>query len=142
MPDTTLHTPPLRPGAFPSTAARAGLTGFPSPAENYAERTLDLNECLVKHPAATFFMRVEGHSMQAHSIHHGDILVVDRAVSACFGHIVVAPIDGEILVKRLEQRHGRAFLCSGHPDHAPIPINERSLQIWGVVRSVIHEFPL
>ncbi len=65
MPDTTLHTPPLRPGAFPSTAARAGLTGFPSPAENYAERTLDLNECLVKHPAATFFMRVEGHSMQA-----------------------------------------------------------------------------
>ncbi|RAW05974.1 peptidase [Halomonas elongata] len=142
MPDTTPRTPSLQPGAFPSTTARAGLTGFPSPAENYAERTLDLNERLVKHPAATFFMRVEGHSMQAHSIHHDDILVVDRSVTACFGHIVIALVDGEVVVKRLEQRHGRTFLCSGHPDHAPIPVNERSLQIWGVVRSVIHEFPI
>lgn len=142
MPDTTPWTPPPPCGVLSSVPARAGISGFPSPAENYTGRSLDLNERLVKHPAATFFMQVEGDSMQAFSIHHGDLLLVDRSVMARFGHIVIAWVDGEVVVKRLEQHQGHALLCSGHPDHAPVAINEQGLQVWGVVRTVIHELPV
>ncbi|OPX24836.1 MAG: peptidase S24/S26A/S26B, partial [Candidatus Cloacimonas sp. 4484_140] len=75
--------------------------GFPSPASDYIESTLDLNQFLIKHPAATFFVRVEGDSMIDAGIHSGDILIVDRAVQAERQKIVIAAVNGELTVKRI-----------------------------------------
>ncbi|WP_244612980.1 LexA family protein [Modicisalibacter radicis] len=127
---------------YPQVRPRAGFSGFPSPAEDYEERALDLNERLVKNPAATFFMQVEGDSMIDYQVGDGDTLVVDRALEPLPGHIVVALVDGEVVVKRYEQHHGRPQLCSGNPRYAPIPLSDRDCQIWGVVRAVIHEYPV
>src|SRR5271170_7219676 len=74
--------------------------GFPSPADDFMEERLDLNEHLIQHPAATFFVRVDGDSMQGAGIHKGDILIVDRALEPMSGRIVVAVIDGAFTVKR------------------------------------------
>src|SRR5207245_2179055 len=81
--------------------------GFPSPADDHLEKTLSLNELLVRHPAATFMMRVEGDSMINAGIQDGDILIVDRALTAEHNSIVVALLNGEFMVKRLKMRGGR-----------------------------------
>src|SRR5471030_2397814 len=86
----------------PLFAARVPA-GFPSPADDYIERSLDLNEHLIRHPAATFFVRASGDSMTG-SIHSGDLLVVDRSLEAADGSVVIAVIDGELTVKRLRRR--------------------------------------
>ena len=113
--------------------------GFPSPADDHLEKTLDLNELLVRRPAATFFVRVEGTSMIGAGIHPGDILVVDRAEEAQDGQIVVAAVDGELTVKRLRRERARVYLQPENPDYRPIEITgETDLVIWGVVTSVIH----
>lgn len=135
-------TPPPRALPHPHTTIRAGFSGFPSPAEDYVGRTLDLNERLVKRPAATFFMTVAGDSMEGFGIQDGDLLVVDRSVDARPGHIVVALVDGEVIVKRYEILGQRPYLCSGNSRYAPLPITDLDCQVWGVVRSVIHEYPL
>lgn len=146
MSDSTLCraalAPPRQALSYPLVRPRAGFSGFPSPAEDYEARTLDLNERLVKNPAATFFMQVEGDSMIDYQIGDGDTLIVDRALEPQPGHILVALVDGEVVVKRYEQHHGRAQLCSGNPRYAPIPLSDRDCQIWGVVRAVIHEYPV
>ncbi len=112
--------------------------GFPSPADDYIERSLDLNEHLIKHPAATFFVRASGDSMIGH-IHSGDLLVVDRAKEAVHGSVVVAVIDGELAVKRLHKRGNVVSLESDNPDYAPLNIyDETDVAIWGVVTNVIH----
>ena len=112
--------------------------GFPSPADDYIERSLDLNEHLIKHPAATFFVRASGDSMVG-SIHSGDLLVVDRAKEAANGSIVIAVIDGELTVKRLCKRGNSISLESDNPSYAPLAVNEESdVAIWGVVTNVIH----
>jgi DNA polymerase V len=114
--------------------------GFPSPADDHLENKLDLNEHLVKHPAATFFVRVEGQSMIGAGIHPDDILVVDRSMEASNGNIVVAAVDGELTVKRLQYRRARLFLEPENPDYDPIEITgETDLVVWGVVTSVIHQ---
>lgn len=114
--------------------------GFPSPAEDYVDKKLDLNEHLVRHPAATFFVRVHGHSMADAGISPGDILVVDRAVDAVNGSIVIAAVDGELTVKRLKKSRGRLFLAPENPEFAPTEIGpEQSLEIWGVVTYIIHK---
>ena len=114
--------------------------GFPSPADDHMENRLDLNEHLVKHPAATFFVRVEGTSMLGAGIHPDDILVVDRSIEASNGNIVVAAVDGELTVKRLQYRRARLFLEPENPDYDPIEITgETDLVIWGVVTNVIHK---
>ncbi|MBH8578810.1 LexA family protein [Bisbaumannia pacifica] len=136
-PAPTYHALP-----HPLATIRAGISGFPSPAEDYVGRTLDLNERLVKRPSATFFMTVTGDSMEGFGIQDGDTLVVDRSVDARPGHIVVALVDGEIIVKRYEVLGRRPYLCSGNDRYAPIPISDRDCQLWGVVRSVIHEYPV
>lgn len=113
--------------------------GFPSPADDHLHATLDLNAYLVKHPAATFFVRVEGDSMIQAGIHAGDILVVDRALEARDGKIVVAALNGELTVKRLDLRDGRIRLLPENPDYSPIDVGEEAnFLIWGVVTSVIH----
>jgi DNA polymerase V len=121
---------------------RAGLSGFPSPAQDYEERTLDLNERLVKRPSATFFMTVTGDSMEALGIHDGDLLLVDRSVEPRPGHILVALVEGEITVKRYDLLGQQPYLCSGNSRYAPIPLSDLDCQVWGVVRSVVHEYPV
>lgn len=112
--------------------------GFPSPAQDYIERTLDLNELCVKHPAATFFVRVEGNSMVNVGIHPGDILVVDRALEAHHKDIVIANIDDEYTVKELSC-HPPGLLAH-NPAFAPIWLQEgQQLEIFGVVTNVIRE---
>lgn len=125
---------------YPLALGRAGLSGFPSPAQDYEGRTLDLNERLVKHPAATFFMTVTGDSMVSLGIHESDLLLVDRSIDPRPGHILVAMVDGEITVKRYELLGNQPHLCSGNPRYAPIPLRELDCQVWGVVRAVIHEY--
>lgn len=112
--------------------------GFPSPAQDYIERTLDLNELCIKHPAATFFVRVDGDSMINAGIFSGDILVVDRALEARHKDIVIANIDGEYTVKELS-RHPPGLLAH-NPAFASIWLQEgQSLEIFGVVTNVVRE---
>jgi DNA polymerase V len=114
--------------------------GFPSPAEDYIDKKLDLNEHLVRHPAATFFVRVSGDSMRDAGLASGDILVVDRAVTATDGHIVIAALDGELTVKRLRHHNGRLSLVPENPDYAAVEVSpEASFEVWGVVTYIIHK---
>lgn len=114
--------------------------GFPSPAEDYIEKKLDLNEYLVKHPAATFYVRVEGDSMVNAGIQSGDILIVDRAVEPSHNKIIVAIVDGEFTVKRLLFRGKSIVLAPENPDYEEIVITDgMDFAVWGVVTSVIHE---
>ncbi|MFN7096816.1 MAG: LexA family protein, partial [Gammaproteobacteria bacterium] len=111
--------------------------GFPSPAEDYIEGMLDLNTYLIKHPAATFFVRVRGDSMSQAGIFPNDLLIVDRSITANYGNIVIAIVEGELIVKRLARRQGKLFLDSENPTYQPIAV-KGELQIWGVVTNVIH----
>lgn len=114
--------------------------GFPSPTDDYAESSLDLNEHLVPHPAATFFVRVSGHSMTGAGIHHGDLLIVDRSLEARDGCVVVAVLDGGLTVKRLRVRDGRARLVAERSDHPPIVLDDEGEGVvWGVASHVVHD---
>lgn len=113
--------------------------GFPSPAEDYLEQNLDLNEHLIKHPAATFFVRVEGDSMKGAGIHEGDILIVDRALEPNNGKIVIAVMNGEFTVKRIRIERDQILLEPENPQYLPIPIPpESDFEVWGVVTFAIH----
>ena len=115
--------------------------GFPSPAEDYIDRKLDLNELLIKNQAATFFVRVAGDSMIDAGVHNDDILLVDRALEATSGKIVIAVYNGELTVKRLLQDKNGIRLVAENPNYPPLVIAEESdCEIWGVVTSVIHQF--
>ena len=114
--------------------------GFPSPADDYVEKSLDLNELLVEHPAATFFVRVEGNSMIDAKIESGDVLIIDRSLRAESGSIVVAVLNGEFTVKRLVHKKEKTFIVAENPKFPPIEISEEiDFQIWGVVSYVIHK---
>ena len=107
--------------------------GFPSPAQDYVEESLDLNKLVVKHPSATYFVRVSGDSMIEAGIGDGDLLVVDRSLSAEHGDIVVAAVAGEFTVKELQTRP-LLRLVPHNADYAPIEfLAEEELQIFGVV---------
>jgi DNA polymerase V len=113
--------------------------GFPSPADDYIEANLDLNNYLIKHPAATFFVRAEGQSMIGAHIQSGDLLIVDRSISPTHGKIVIAAIQGELTVKRLYHQQGKIQLHPENPEFPIIDITENSdLIIWGVVTHIIH----
>ncbi len=115
--------------------------GFPSPADDYVEGRLDLNAHLVRHPAATFFVRVAGDSMINAGIRPDDILVVDRSLDAADRRVVIAVIDGELTVKRLRMQNGRISLMAENPDYPDIEIQpSMAFEIWGVVTHVIHAF--
>jgi DNA polymerase V len=113
--------------------------GFPSPADDYIEKTLDLNELLVQKPAATFFARAQGESMLGAGIHHNDILVVDRSIEPVPGKIVICALNGELTVKRLERDGGQWQLKAENKHYPDIAIHEElEMVIWGVVTNVIH----
>jgi DNA polymerase V len=113
--------------------------GFPSPADDYVEKNLDLNELLVQKPAATFFVRAQGESMLGAGIHSNDILVVDRSLEVVPGKVVICAINGELTVKRLERVNEQWQLKAENPAYADIVIHdELELVIWGVVTNVIH----
>lgn len=113
--------------------------GFPSPADDYIEKTLDLNDLLIQKPAATFFVRAEGESMLGAGIHPNDILVVDRSLEPTIGKIVICALNGELTVKRLKSIDKEIILGAENPDYADIIVQEYiDLVIWGVVTNVIH----
>lgn len=113
--------------------------GFPSAADDYLDKKLDLNEHLIKHPSATFFVKVKGDSMINAGIHSGDILIVDRSLEPKDKKVVVAVINGEFTVKRLHKKNDKLFLLSENPNYKPIEITpDVDFEIWGVVMHVIH----
>lgn len=131
--------PSGRPVRLPLFAARVPA-GFPSPAEDYAEGHLDLNEYLVEHEAATFYVRVQGHSMIGAGILDGDVIAVDRALEARHGDIVLAVIDNELTVKELSVQGGTVRLLPHNPDYPPIEIRQgQELTVWGVVKGVVRK---
>lgn len=114
--------------------------GYPSAADDYLEKALDLNELVVQHPAATFYVKVQGHSMENAGIFSGDILVVDRSLTARNKSIIVAVLDGEFTVKRLILEEGSVYLYAENPRYPPIKIEKESqFDVWGVVTYVIHK---
>ena len=131
------HQPPL-----PLQPRRARLSlplagervaaGFPSPADDYVEVGIDLNEQLIRHPTSTFFLRVSGESMMGAGIHDGDLLVVDRSLDPRPGRVVVAVLDGAFTLKRLVRHRGRLRLEAAHPNYPPLELHRcGEVQIWG-----------
>lgn len=131
----TLDAPLLELPLFLSPVA----CGFPSPAQDYTEQTIDLNQLCVAHPAATYFVRAAGDSMVDYGIRDGDLLVVDRSRKALHGCVVVAAVDGEFTVKKL-QLEPSVSLLPGNPAYRPIHFSEgQELEIFGVVAFVVHK---
>ena len=113
--------------------------GVLSPTEGDVDEYLDLNDFLIKHPAATFFVRATGSSMINAGIHHNDLLIVDRSIEPGSGKIVIAVINGELTVKRLYTRGTHVQLRAENEAYAPIDVSEEhDFRIWGVVTAVIH----
>jgi DNA polymerase V len=126
--------------ARPLVAARVSA-GFPSPAEDYIEGRLDLNRHLVRHPVATFYVRVAGDSMIDAGIHPGSILVVDRAVEADDGDIIIARLGDELCVKRLHIREGKVWLVPENASYETIEVTEEmDFEVWGRVMYGIRAF--
>lgn len=117
------------------------MAGFPSPAEQMSEGRLDLNDFIPSHPHASFYVRVSGDSMLGDGILNGDILLVDRSLTAHSGDIIIAQYDGGFTVKRLVQRAGYIALHASNPAFAPIILGaEEELEVFGVVRAVIRKY--
>ena len=115
--------------------------GFPSPAEDFNTKRIDLTEQLIRHPQATFLLRVSGDSMREAGIFDGDVLIVDRAIRARHGHIVVALVDGEFTVKKLFKLNGMIRLLAANPTYPDIvPREGQTIEIWGVVTYTIKQF--
>ena len=115
--------------------------GFPAPGDDQVERVLDINDLVVQHPESTFFVRVEGDSMEGIGIFSGDVLVVDRDIETRHGVIVVAAVNGELVVKRLVTQAGRRELHSENEAYAPIVLGEEEeCFIWGVVTGSVRQF--
>ena len=116
--------------------------GFPSPAEDLGAKRIDLTARLIKHPQATFLMKARGDSMRDAGIFDGDVLIVDRAVQARNGLVVIAVIEGEFVCKTLSLRAGRMKLKAANPGHPDIiPKESQTVEIWGVVTASIKTMP-
>jgi DNA polymerase V len=131
----TANIPPL------ALYATSPAAGFPAPGDDLVEKSLNVHDFLVSHPEATFFVRVEGDSMEGAGIFSGDILVVDRSVLPATGRIVVAAINGEMVVKRLHIQGNRSLLVSENSAYAPIAVGDgEDCFIWGVVTGSVRRF--
>jgi DNA polymerase V len=115
--------------------------GFPSPADEYLDRDIKLDELLVKNKSSTFFIRVSGHSMKDAGILNGDLLIIDRSLKAIEGSIILAVVDGEFTVKRLHFSKGKTFLLPENTHYEPLEIKDSmSFEVWGVITHAIHSF--
>ncbi|MBT6601207.1 MAG: translesion error-prone DNA polymerase V autoproteolytic subunit [Nitrospina sp.] len=132
-------TPESPTGEWPVFASTIAA-GFPSPADDYIESYIDLNEYLIQHKEATFFLRVRGDSMRELGILNNDLLVVDRSLPVNDGSIVIATIDGEFTVKQLFNNQKGCVLKAANPEYKDIVVNsEDDLEVWGIVRWAIHK---
>jgi len=114
--------------------------GFPSSADDYIDARIDLNKHLIKHPSATFFVRVKGSSMNGCGITGGDLLVVDRSLNAINNSIIVAFLDGEFTLKRVRKSRKHLYLIPENSNYKPIKITDQSnFEVWGVVTHVIKQ---
>lgn len=114
-------------------------TGFGAAADDFAERGIDLNEQLIRNKPATFFMRVNSDAMTGAGVHIGDVVIVDRSLQAKNGSLVIAVVDGELLIRRLETNNGRTRLATANKKFASLDITGGQLNVWGVVTYVIHQ---
>lgn len=115
--------------------------GFPSPADDFIELTIDLNKFLVKHKDTTFFARVKGHSMKNAGIYDGDLLVIDKSLAPQDGKIAICQIDGEFTVKRIKIEKEIVWLIAENEEYKPIKVTpENELMIWGIVIHSIKSF--
>ena len=136
----TVHTPDLLTEHHQALFEAKISAGFPSPVADYEEDKLDLNKHLIKHPAATFFVRVTGDSMVEAGIHNGDLLVVDRSLEPRDKSVVIAIVNGELTVKRIRIRKKKITLEPENESYSAQEINENmEFEVWGVVTNVIHK---
>lgn len=113
--------------------------GFPSPAQDYNGRRIDLNDVLIKDPTSTYVVRVTGDSMAGAGIAHGDEVIVDRSLTPHDGDVVIAIVDGELTIKRLRIRDDGTFLVPENPKYPVQRLNEHAeLKVWGVVTRSLH----
>lgn len=117
----------------------AGISaGFPSPALDFVDLTIDLNKHLIKHPSSTFYGRVKGDSLKNAGIDNGDLLVIDRSLEPLNGKIAVCYIDGEFTAKRIKQSKNELWLMPENEEYKPIKIeHENNFFVWGIVTHVI-----
>jgi len=122
---------------FYSSAVAAG---FPSPADDHIEGRLDLNKLLIKHPSATFFMRATGDLMSHAGIHNNDILIIDRSIKPTHGKIVIAAINGQLVIRQIKKtKAGKKYLIAESNNTPPLEIKENDeIDIWGIITNVIH----
>ena len=117
----------------------ANATGFGAAADDYSERGIDLNEQLIRNKPATYFFRMKGDAMREAGIFDGDVLIVDRSIKLTNGKVIVAILNGELLVRRYHQNFSSAFLIPENNRYKPINLSEFSdFSLWGVVTYVIH----
>jgi DNA polymerase V len=115
--------------------------GFPSPADDFLDAGIDLNQELIKHPYSTFYGRVKGDSMRDVGIHNGDILIIDKSLEASNGRIAVCFIDGEFTVKKIKIEQNCCWLMPANENYKPIKVtSDNEFLIWGVVINVIKYF--
>ncbi|NVN00759.1 translesion error-prone DNA polymerase V autoproteolytic subunit [Arthrobacter sp. SDTb3-6] len=127
------------PAVHPLLAPVLVAAGYPSPAQDYFDGRINLNEHLIKDVTSTYIVRVSGHSMEGAGISDGDELIVNRALEPRDGSVVVAVIDGELTIKRLRLLPGGVVLQAENPDYPDIPVRDpRSLTIWGVAQTCLH----
>ena len=117
----------------------ANATGFGAAADDYAERGIDLNEHLVKNKPATFFLRVNSDAMTGAGVHVGDVVIVDRSLAPQNGSLVIAVVDGELLIRKLEISNNRTRLATANKKLSSLDITGSTLHVWGVVTYVIHK---
>jgi DNA polymerase V len=115
--------------------------GFPSPADDFLELTIDLNKHLIKHKDSTFFAKVKGHSMKNAGIFDGDLLIIDKSLAPQDGKIAICQIDGEFTVKRIKIENEVVWLIAENEEYKPIKVTEENeLMIWGIVIHSIKTF--
>lgn len=115
--------------------------GFPSPADDFIELTIDLNRELIKHKDSTFFAKVKGDSMKNAGIFDGDLLIIDKSLAPQDGKIAICQIDGDFTVKRIKKENGVVWLIAENEDYKPIKVTEENeLMIWGIVIHSIKTF--
>lgn len=140
---TSVHVPHAHTTQSVPLYASQPAAGFPAPADDLVEKSLDIHDLVVKHPASTFFVRVAGDSMEGAGIFNGDVLVVDRSIEPSAGKIVVAAINGEMVVKRLQHSSasGDLELVSENEAYAPILVGDgEDCCVWGIVVGSVRQF--